>query len=294
MRTLGEMTVALLFLMSFGLVAESQDASGDSIASPPFVAILSDGTKIQISSFNYAGQYVYLKLPGGRMVAYSRGEVRLEAVSDPPENREKPAGISGAEARPTVSTIKPEKTSSLNAAAGVLTLPDTSKQPITVVGNQSVAADDLGEVESDGGLAAVSDAGAGDYLQGLIERDNADHVAALAEYENRIVGLASIRDELVAMDWRAANACEGYTRVIGVGLADVSNEYGGFWSGSFVWGALVFNETTPYCKALLADCYRLSAQVSKGLQNLSDFARKNGILPGEARALLSRYALKNR
>jgi hypothetical protein len=275
-------------------VGESQDASGDSIASPPFVAILSDGTKIQISSFNNVGQYVYLKLPDGRMVAYTRDEVRLEAVSPPPEDREKPAQLSEDEARPAVHTSKVDKTSSLSAAAGVLTLPDTSKQAITVVGNQSRTADDLGKVESDRGLAAVSDAGLGDYLEGLIERENAEHVAALAEYENRIVDLASTRDELVAMDWRAANACEGYTRVIGVGLADVSNEYGGFWSGSFVWGALVLNDSTPYCRSLLADCYRLSAQVRNGLQDLSVFARKNGILPGEARALLSRYALKNR
>jgi hypothetical protein len=288
------MTVALLFLMSFGLAAESQDASGDSIASPPFVAILSDGTKIEASSFSTAGQYVYLKLPDGRMIAYSRDEVHLEAVSPPPQDREKTSQQSEDEARSTVPASKPDNASAMSAAAGVLTLPDTSKQAITVVGEQGKTPGELGEVETGRGLVAGSDAGQGNYLEGLIERNEAEHVAALTEYENRIAGSASIRDELVAMDWRAANACDGYTRVIGVGLADVSNEYGGFWSGSFVWGALISNESTPYCRSLLADCYRLSAQVRGGLKDLSDFARKNGILPGEARALLSRYALRNR
>ena len=261
-------------------------ATEDGGESAPFIVTLCDGTTVLADEVAEHGTDLYVRLTDGRMFAYSKTDIHdihSGAVSreESPDQTEETT-VSPAPTNHTTGPIS--RSSTLGAVAGGIKIKISPGDEISLSG--SIALEDDGMQ----GRHVQSDNDMGD----LIQRQKEEHQAALWEYEDQLLDLAEKRDELIEKDYQASRACSGFQTVIGTGRVSLTNQYGGFWSGTFSWVGLMDNYSSPACQAILADCDRLSFEVLYGLDDLATFARQNGILPGEARAKLNEYALNVR
>jgi S1-C subfamily serine protease len=106
----------------------------------------------------------------------------------------------------------------------------------------------------------------------------------LEQFERTVQQLAQNADSVDAQWRRYRDACSGkYTRGSVVG----GREWFGIWSDA----VLIENESLPECRAWRADITRVASQISAGMSDAEERARRAGVFPGSAREIRTKYAM---
>jgi hypothetical protein len=262
-------------------VKEESPATVDALT-----ARLSDGTQLEITSFKIKGTKVYLWLSKGGIVAYDRENVTIANPSQPTPIPDANTATDAIALKKNSQHLRRSSTGTeLSSYASNIKLPESAKDGVELTGEGRL-------VQPTASGQRVTAGEDDDYVADLIATREAEHLQALEEYDRRLQEMVDIRDELVTKDRRATRVCSGFTPILGFGVANIDGPYGGFWQADFRWAAFIDNSSSPACQSLLADCDVLAIKLLRGLDNLGVFARQAGILPGEARTRLNRYALR--
>jgi S1-C subfamily serine protease len=143
-------------------------------------------------------------------------------------------------------------------------------------GNSSVARRDAGSPVSDRDIDALNPSA----------RSNADSLReqGLAQFEQTVAALARQAD-IVDAQWRRYRAaCAGKATV---GTVVNGRDWFGLWSDT----VLLDNESLPECRALRSDIAAIGRQVSAGMVQAEEQARRHGVFPGSTRAVRTKYAM---
>lgn len=274
-----------LFL-ALGIGAYAEEPSKAKETTTAFEVKLSNGLFVQAVGYSIQGEFVYLHYPSGARSKFNKVNVDLSSLPPAeislvpsPQPREE-LGEKGEDSEWESFESLREAAGSVHLSADHIEIEGTPKP--TPSRSPAGPTDRIQQPPDDGS----------NYMETLIAREEEEHKAALLWYEGQIQQLAQLRSELSRAWNRASAACEGATIVGGQTHGIFANSWES-WTldvRSFGW---VDNSTTPTCRAMMADAETLASALVTGLNHMGTLARKNGILPGEARRILGSYGFRS-
>jgi hypothetical protein len=278
--------VTLLLSRTCGFSQEAPRSSGPSSCRVQ----QADGTQLDAQWVKFVGTQVYVRLLDGRMVAYERDEVTVT----PTGNTAAKAGEQRKEPEPPVI-----HSGHLSSVAATVKLPEQSRDGISLTGERAVENSDP-QAPPQLTIEDPDSQAQPDLMTGISNAEVdlpqpasniQEQEATISDYEQRLQYLAAVHYELSATHKKVEQVCSGGQYVGGGGSFIAVSRYGGASIGAFNFDGVANNATSPVCKSVWADCFRLRDDFIAGFEELAGLARKNKVLPGEARRLKDYYGL---
>jgi hypothetical protein len=142
----------------------------------------------------------------------------------------------------------------------------------------------------DGNVTVASHDGAAGSLDGVLGNGGASETDAARargeeQFERAVQAMAQASDQVDSQWKQYRAACAGkYT----LGTVANGREWFGLWGNT----VLLDNESMPECKAMRAQLDRSAAQISAGMKQAEEDARRAGVYPGTTRSIRARYSME--